>query len=204
MDIQFFETKTDKKTDTKKKYNNQLFINEKILNKLEEVILQNKNLQIQNNQLKDRLIKIEEYIKTININKNTKETKPLIKEFYNIDKITVLKYLKFRDSRTIIYLMRKFYNKCNITNKYIYPIKCNGKNGFKYYNIKWINDPYAYNIIEILFNNIIQLLLKYNTWDNVPNMNDFMENQNFIYNMNTDKFKRNFINYLRNEIIRNE
>ena len=173
-----------------------------------QIIEQNKQIIQQNKYLKDMYHNLHSEMKYIKNNiiishqvkKNNR--KYLIEEVYDIDDEFIKNVINFRDHRTIISILKKYYS---YNNTLLYPFKNNKKSGFKYYkNDKWKNDPYGHYIIDIIFKNVKVLLFKVNTCDNFNNLNQFIENQNFICKLSDNKYKREFINiHLKNELISN-
>lgn len=166
----------------------------------EEIIMR---LQKENNQLRNsveilanRMIIYEENLRKMKDEMDTmKEVKcgnsikELRREVINIDTDIVRKKLKKRNIHSICDLMELYYNKK-------YPIKCLSKFKYQYFfNGTWINDYNAEIIIDILFNNFEKVFLQINTLDNYD-MDNFLNNQKFIYSLNN--MKQKFRNYLRN------
>ena len=111
----------------------------------------------------------------------------------------MLKALNYRDYRSIIYIFRYCY-KNKLNEKYLYPIRITGKKSFEYYdNNKWNPDLYGYHSMNIIFNNIQNLFIKYNDLDNIDAEN-FLLNQNFISNLSDDKHKKNIFKNIIEEV----
>ena len=130
--------------------------------------------------------------------------KELKKENIIVDIDFARRMLEFKDHRSIIYIMKKYY-KSDINEKILYPIKYKQNHGFDYFNKgRWIHDTYGEILIDILFCNFKALFMKCNDFDAIKVMNKFIENQTFIQQLNNIKFKRNFARYLKNELISND
>lgn len=173
--------------------------------KLNLIIAQNKkiieqNFEIikQNNELKQKTLNLDVIIKEFNqlkINQlkiNQLNVLPqLKKEYFDIDNEFVVKVMLYKDHRTILKIIEKYYENG-------YPFKYKRGEGFDYYvNGKWIHDTYGDIILDILLYNVKILLFKSNIFDNF-NLNQISENQNFIHSISINKFKRNFIKHLKN------
>ena len=167
--------------------------------KLNELYGMVKELLCQNKLLINKVSKLEKKLNNITIeNKLGEKLKNLCEEDIILDDKFVLDVLIFRSPETILKIIRKHYENNGEIN---YPFRCLGKQKFEYYNNKWIEDTYANNIVNIIFNNIKKLLKKVNIMGKVS-MNNFIENQRFIYELDNDKYKRKFVNYLRSELLR--
>ena len=135
-------------------------------------------------------------MKTMTIKvEDKKELKP---EKMDIDKEYVIKMMTYKDHRTLIKIIQKYYGENN------YPFKYKQGNGFDYFtNDRWIHDTYGVIIIDILFNNLKCLLYKANIVDNFK-LSQIIDNQNFICLLSTEKFKRTFIKYFKNMLLTNK
>lgn len=166
--------------------------------KLNDIYGMVKELLEQNKYLINKVIRLEEKISNISITKSIEHKNNLCEEDIILDEKFVLDVLIFRSSETIIRIIRKHYES---NGKIDYPFRCLGKQKFEYYNNKWIEDTYANNIVETIFSNIKKLLKKVNIMGKVS-MNNFIENQKFIYKLDNDKYKRKFVNNLRSELMK--
>ena len=133
--------------------------------------------------------KMQEQFYSLKATKKANSIKELKREIINIDFDIVKKKLKKRNIYSICDLMELYYNKK-------YPIKCLSKFKYQYFfNGTWINDYNAEIIVDILFNNFEKVFLQINNLDNYD-MDNFLNNQKFIYSLSDMKHK--FKNHLRN------
>lgn len=163
-------------------YEDQQFILNK-LNFLEEKI---NNIEISKKTVKNNELIIEDLVELINTN-------------LNIDEETTLKALSYRDYRSVMIIF-KFYYKNKINVNYSYPIRIIKKRSFEYYaNNKWNPDLYGYYSMNTICLNIQNLFIKFNNIDNIST-EDFMLNQDFIYKLSNNKYKKEFFKYIIEEV----
>ena len=111
----------------------------------------------------------------------------------------VLDILKYRDYRTIIYVFRHFYKNKN-NEKYVYPIRIISKRSYEYYdNGKWNPDTYGSHCLNTICLNAQNLFIKYNNIDKM-NGEDFLLNQDFIYKLSNEKYKKDIFKNIIEEV----
>lgn len=162
-------------------------ISEEILNKL--------------NNLDERVTFIEKKIEIslLKSSKSTENLKELKKEDIIIDKVDVLKALKYRDYRSVVYIFRQYY-KNKINENCVYPVKITGTRKFEYYdNNKWNPDLYGNFSRDIICMNMQNLFIKCNNLDQVG-YEDFILNQDFIYKLSKEKYIKEIFKYIIEEI----
>ena len=188
---------------------NELIKNNTELNQKIDLILN------QNSQLLFKIHELENTVKTLNdkllynniSNKKSKKKKRknLISEEIQIKNNLNLDFLKkvllYHNDKTIIFILRKVYT---IDDEILYPFRCGNKMDFEYYDKKWKEDTYGYYIVDTIFENIKNLLLRVNLWDNIKSITDFTENQKYILKLNDDKYKREFVKSLKKELLINK
>ena len=176
-------------------------------NLLEKIYYQNEMILNKINFLEEKINNIE--LNIINYNNSDKNNNvscnniniiELKKEELNIDIKDVLKAICYRDYRSIIYIMKLYY-KNKINNTYSYPIRIVGKRSYEYYlNNNWYPDPYGHYIMNTICNNIENLFIKNNNFDENIEYNDFLLNQNFIYKLSEEKYKKEIFKNIIEEI----
>ena len=178
--------------------------NAMILNKINFLEEKINNIESKINNFEEKINNIELNIINYNKNNNTNTINDSIielkKEELNIDNKDVLKAISYRDYRSIIYIMKLIYkNKVNNTTSY--PIKIVGKRSYEYFlNNKWHSDPYGHYITNTICLNIQNLFIKNNNFDLNIDYNDFLLNQNFIYKLSEDKYKKEIFKNIIEEI----
>lgn len=177
---------------------------------LDEISLSSsKNMENQ-----DKIIKILESLdKRITdlektINKQLKDEsgdfsylKELKNEVLELNPEIVIKALTFRDYRSVIYIFREYY-KVKSDKKYSYPIRIISSKSYDFYeNGKWNKDLYGYVSMNTLMNNIQNLFIKHNDLDNeLVSQDDFLLNQDFIYKLSTEKYKKDVFKNVIEEV----
>jgi nuclear transport factor 2 (NTF2) superfamily protein len=163
-------------------YEDQQFILKK-LNFLEEKI---NKIELSKKTVKNNELIVEDLVELVNSN-------------LDIDEETTLKALSYRDYRSVMIIF-KFYYKNKINVNYSYPIRIIKKRSFEYYaNNKWNPDLYGYYSMNTICLNIQNLFIKFNNIDNIS-MEDFMLNQDFIYKLSNNKYKKEFFKYVIEEV----
>jgi hypothetical protein len=167
-------------------------ISSKIINKLDS--------------LENRVTKIEKKIDMINnknitnqiIDENLVELK---QEDLNIDQSDVFKAIEYRDYRSIMYIFKLYY-KTKTNETYAYPIRIIGKRKFSYYdNKQWNNDSFGHHCINVIFQNIQNLFIKFNDMELYDiSYEDFIKNQTFICKLINDKYKRDIFKNIIEEV----
>lgn len=157
------------------------------------------------NNLDERMTSIE---KKLELSLNSKllndfpidSLRELKKEDIVIDKKDILKALSYRDYRSIIFIFRQYYK--NKTNSlFAYPIKITGKRSFEYYlNSKWNPDLYGYYSMNTICLNIQNLLIQNNLLDGSIGQEDFILNQDFIYKLSDEKYKKDVFKNIVEEV----
>ena len=157
------------------------------------------------NSLEEKVMSIE---KKMELSLNSKllnnfpidSLKELKKEDLVIDKKDILKALSYRDYRSIIFIFRLYYK--NKTNSlFAYPIKITGKRSFEYYlNSTWNPDLYGYYSMNTICLNIQNLFIQNNTLDGSIGHEDFILNQEFIYKLSDEKYKRDVFKNIVEEV----
>jgi hypothetical protein len=192
--------------------NNNILINvlEEIKNISSKIFEDQKNILNKINSLDERMICIEKNMTNIKItssNKNINETNinGLVNfklEKLDIDKENVIKFMKYRDYRAVVCIFRLVYkNKTN--SEHVYPIRISGKRSYDYYNNnKWNPDLYGHHIMNTVCSNVQNLFLKYNTLDDVENINceDFLLNQKFLCKLSDEKYKKEMFKSIIEEV----
>jgi len=153
--------------------------------------IDNMSIQIINklDTLEARILNIEHRLGYSNAclqNENLKELKIEKLESNSKD---IHNALQYRDYRSIIYLMKKIYKNTE-NGSHHYPIRITGKRSYEYYeNKQWIPDLYGHHIINTISLNMQNLFLQHNNLDEFDR-ESFMLNQQFIYKLTDDKYKR--------------
>ncbi len=113
----------------------------------------------------------------------------------------VIKALTFRDYRSVIYIFREYY-KIKSDKKYSYPIRIISSKSYDFYeNGKWNKDLYGYISMNTLINNIQNLFIKHNNLENeILSQDDFLLNQDFIYKLSTEKYKKDVFKNVIEEV----
>ena len=158
------------------------------------------------NILEKRIINIE-----TKIDNSTKLTLQQIKgsgeDYFDIRRMELekvmsmedsLKALTYRDYRAVMYLFKKYYK----NNDGLYPIKIIGKRSYEFYlNNKWNSDIYGHYIMNTLCNNFQNLFIEYNKiGENNISDNEFVLNQQFIYKLSEEKYKKEIFRHIIEEI----
>lgn len=181
--------------------NNDILLNE--IQKLSNIFLDNiKKIDSKIDNILLRVKNLENKIEYIETNKNNPDLKRL-KDFkledLNIPDENILKALNYKDHRSILNIFKLCY-KNNLNPKYSYPIRIKGQYLYEYYlNDEWVPDLYGRSIINILCKNIEKLFIKNNIIENVePNV--LILNQEFIYKLSDDKFKKSLLVHIAEEV----
>lgn len=182
-----------------------------LINKLFQIMEKNQNELLQKiDGLSERIDKIEEKITkienipqqtniiTANLNDSIVELKMTD---LDIPKEEIIKALNYRDHRSIMMLFKKYYkNKSH--PKYPYPIRIKSAKVYEYYSGgDWINDIYGYRIANIICTNFERLFIRYNdiSDENIPE-DVFLSNQSFISKLTQEKFKKDILKHILEEI----
>jgi uncharacterized protein YdcH (DUF465 family) len=170
-------------------FNNKLdTLDKKVNDKFEEL----------NNKFEELNTKISTVSNNISTNSNNEneDLKELIKQNLSIDKKDVLKALSYRDYRSILILFKLYYK--NDKNKY--PIRLFKVRKFEYYaNKKWNQDLYGNHSMEVLIGNMQDLFIKYNDINSIT-YDEFILNQDFINQLDNEKFKKDIFKVIADEI----
>jgi hypothetical protein len=190
--------------------NNILSSNENIERILEKILHISSDLTTKMNELNikldekfdildKRILKIENIIDTSKDTSKIEDLKEIKKEDLNIAKENVIKVLSYRDYNSILSIFRLYY-KNNENNKLKYPINIISTKKFEYYyNNKWNADLYGYHIINTLCTNIQNLFIKYNKLTEIE-YDDFISNQQFIYKLSDEKYKKELFKHIIEEV----
>lgn len=148
--------------------------------------------------LEDKIESFQQIITDLHAKSITTKRRELKKERLLFDDDEILEFLKYKDHRSIITLLRKQYLK----NYNEYPIKCSGKRKYQYWdNNEWIEDLDGHYIINIICYNAQQLFLRVNNIKSPKIDKDiFLENQFFIFKITDYKYQRQILKYIRQEI----
>jgi hypothetical protein len=175
---------------------------EKIVSKIDyEIVQLNEKLRRVEESLETRIDTLERKLfKALKLDDEDDIFVELRKEMIQIDKEEVIRNLKFNDARSIVNLFRKYYyKKENRIHKY--PIKFKGKRNYQYYvNGMWHQDLNGHYIINTLCWIFENLFLSVNNINDISNPQQLVENQNFIYKINTDKFKKELFKNIIEEV----
>jgi len=180
---------------------NEILLNE--IQKLSNIFLDNiKKIDSKVDNILVRVKNLEnkiEYIETSKNNPDLKRLKDFKLEDLCVPDENILKALNYRDHRSILNIFKLYY-KNNLNPKYSYPIRIKGQYLYEYYlNDEWVPDLYGRSIINILCKNIEKLFIKNNIIENVePNV--LILNQEFIYKLSDDKFKKSILVHIAEEI----
>jgi len=172
---------------------------------LEELNNISSNIINKLNNFEERIKKIEikmDYVNHKNItNQIIEENLVELKlEDLNIDQINVFKALEYRDYRSILYIFKLYYKTKNET--YAYPIRIIGKRKICYYlNKKWNDDSNRQYSINVIFQNIQNLFMKYNNIElyNIST-DDFVKNQIFICKLFNEKYNKDVFKNILEEV----
>lgn len=128
-----------------------------------------------------------------------KEVKP---ESLNIPMDEVLKALVYKDYRSFLYVFKYCYQ-YHVGGKTFYPIKIKSKRVFEYfYNEQWLEDANGHYIIKTICNNIQNVFMKYNIFDNkLINEEEFFLNQQFIQKLSKDSVKKEMFKHIIDELV---
>lgn len=154
------------------------------------------------NQIETRVLNIEKYIeistKLLNNDKD-ENLKELKSENLTLEKKEVFKALSYKDYRSIIHVFKYVYkNKHN--GNYVYPIRITGKRSYEYYdNSKWNPDLYGHHSMNTLCLNMQNLFIQHNNIDELTS-EDFLLNQNFIYKLSEEKYKKEIFKNIIEEV----
>lgn len=167
------------------------------LNDNQELILN----KIENIEL--RLSKIENNIENI-ISKNNNSTNIVELKIENIDldKNIIMKALEYRDYKSVICIFRAYYKK---DQNNFYPIKVSGKRTYEFFlNNKWNSDIYGHYIMNTICRNVQNILLRGNIIETIQengfDYNDFLLNQSFIYKLGDEKYKKEILKNISEEV----
>jgi hypothetical protein len=167
------------------------------LNDSQELILN----KIENIEL--RLSKIENNIENIiSKNNNSNNIVELKIENIDLDKNIIMKALEYRDYKSVISIFREYYKK---DQNNIYPIKVSGKRTYEFYlNNKWNSDIYGHYIMNTICRNVQNILLRGNIIETIQengfDYNDFLLNQSFIYKLGDEKYKKEILKNIIEEV----
>jgi len=155
-------------------------------------------------KLNSRITGIEEKLKEKTDNKIEEDSsylKELKKETIELNENIVMTALSFRDYRSVIHIFRNYY-KTKTDKKYCYPIRIVSKRSFDFYeNGKWNNDLYGHISTNTFINNIQNIFMKHNSLENENiSENDFILNQDFIYKLSDEKFKKDIFKNVIEEV----
>jgi len=196
------ETKLIKVINNKNETDNFKIILEEILSISSKMYQEQQMIISKLTILETRILNIEKNMinnknnESIECNESLKDIKL---ENLEIDSEDVIKALKYRDYRSIIYIVRLFY-KNKINSKYAYPIKIVSARSFEYYaNSKWNSDLYGYHTMNTIITNIQNLFIKNNDCDNI-NTDEFLLNQEFICKLSNEKYKKDIFKNIIEEV----
>lgn len=174
---------------------------------LEKILLISSKIYEDQRIILKKLNFLEEKINKIELSKKIVKNSELIIEDLvelknidiDIDEETTLKALSYRDYRSVMIIFKIYYkNKINVN--YSYPIKIISKRSFEYYaNSKWNPDLYGHYSTNTICLNIQNLFIKYNNLENIST-EDFMLNQDFIYKLSNEKYKKELFKYIVEEV----
>ena len=87
----------------------------------------------------------------------------------------------------------------------IYPIKVSGKRTYEFYlNNKWNSDIYGHYIMNTICRNVQNILLRGNIIETIQqngfDYNDFLLNQSFIYKLGDEKYKKEILKNIIEEV----
>ena len=161
---------------------------------------QDKILKILEN-LDNRITNLENKNKNIKMDEDFSYLKELKNEAIELNQDIVIKALSFRDYRSVIHICREYY-KIKNDKKYCYPIRIISKRSYDFYeNGKWNNDLYGYISMNTLINNIQNLFIKHNNLDNdLVSSDNFLLNQDFIYKLSDEKYKKSVFKNIIEEV----
>lgn len=182
---------------------------EEIKNISSKIFEDQKHILDKINFLDERMSCIEKAMINIQISPNSKNVDGNIDgmvnfkvEKLNVDKEDIIKFMSYRDYRSVICIFRLVYkNKMN--SEYVYPIRISGKRSYDYYNNnKWNPDLYGYHIMNTICSNVQNLFLKYNTLDDEENIDgeDFLLNQKFLCKLSEEKYKKEIFKSIIEEV----
>jgi hypothetical protein len=181
--------------------NNEILLIE--IQKLSTLFLDNiTNIDNKLDQIISRVSKLENKVDFIENYKNQSDIKKIRELRYeNIElpEYDILRALNYKDHRSILYIFKLYYkNKLNL--KHAYPIRIKGQRSFEYYsNEEWVPDLYGNNIMNIICKNMENLFIKYNVIEKV-NIDNLLSNQEFIYKLSNDKYKRTILPFIIEEV----
>jgi hypothetical protein len=181
--------------------NNEVLILE--IQKLSNLFLTNiANIDNKLDEIISRVSKLEtkvEYIENYKNQTDLKKIKELRYENIDLPEYDILRALNYKDHRSILYIFKLYYkNKLNL--KHAYPIRIKGQRSFEYYsNEEWVPDLYGNNIMNIICKNMENLFIKYNVIEKV-NIDNLLANQEFIYKLSNDKYKRTILPFIIEEV----
>jgi hypothetical protein len=152
-----------------------------------------------------RISKLENKVCIIESNKNQydiRKIKELKIESIELPEYDVIRALNYKDHRSILYIFRMYYkNKLNL--KHVYPIRIKGQRSFEYFsNEEWVPDLYGNNIMNIICKNMENLFIKYNIIEKI-NIDDLLSNQEFIYKLSNDIYRRKLLPFIIEEVRQN-
>ena len=168
---------------------------------LNEILKKQETILTKIDCLENRIKNIEKKLDCkYNINIQSDNLKEIKVENLNVPKEEVLKALKYRDYRSVMYIFKYVYkNKINL--ECAYPIRIINKRSYEYYiDKKWNKDPFGNDSRNILCKNIQNLFIKYNNMEENDDIDDFMTNQKFICKLSDEKEKKNIFKYIIEEI----
>ena len=184
--------------------NNEVLLIE--IKKLSNIFLDNiQNIDKKIDEIILRVSKLEnkvEFIDNYKSQNDTKKIKELKIENIDLHENDILRALNYKDHRSILYIFKLYYkNKLNL--KYSYPIRIKGQRSFEYYlNEEWVPDLYGNSIMNIICKNMENLFIKYNIIEKV-NIDNLLTNQEFIYKLSNDKYKRILLPFIIEEVRQN-
>jgi hypothetical protein len=184
--------------------NNEILLIE--IKKLSNIFLDNINkIDKKIDDIIYRVSKLEnkvEFIESYKSQNDVKKIRELKIETIELPEYDILRALNYKDHRSILYIFKLYYkNKLNL--KYSYPIRIKGQRSFEYYsNEEWIPDLYGNNIMNIICKNMEDLFIKNNIIEKV-NIDNLLTNQEFIYKLSNDKYKRILLPFIVEEVRQN-
>jgi hypothetical protein len=181
--------------------NNDVLLTE--IKKISNIFLDNiTNIDKKLDEIIFRVSKLEnkvEFIENYKSQSDIKKIKELRIENIELSEYDILRALNYKDHRSILYIFKLYYkNKLNL--KHAYPIRIKGQRSFEYYsNEEWVPDLYGNNIMNIICKNMENLFIKINVIEKV-NIDNLLANQEFIYKLSNDKYKRILLPFIIEEV----
>jgi len=130
----------------------------------------------------------------INGNKSVIPIVSLKDELFDIGVDELLDTLSLNNTKSDMCIIKKYYFSSELV-----PIRRMNMRHYEYWDDGWKLDLYGKNIVNIISNNLYRTYLSVNTIDNLT-AEQFISNQNYLFKIIKDKYKKNLLKEIVNEL----